>query len=147
MIFAMAEDIDSLFHALEYQDHGDVDEESLLPYYDGDKKPRVVRSPNEAPEDFWTSGAWATIWKSTPWPSSSTPRNSYPSSRSSWSQNTAGIYFTDQPFAMVKDLMASEGQHQLCCQGNRLVVASPEQVTAWCFDTVRLPAVLINSFD
>ena len=43
-IFALAEDIDSLLHALEYQDHGDTDEESLLPYYDGDKKPRVIRS-------------------------------------------------------------------------------------------------------
>jgi hypothetical protein len=34
-IFAMAEDVDSLLHVLEYQDQGDVDEESLLPYYDG----------------------------------------------------------------------------------------------------------------
>lgn len=56
MIFAMAEDIDSLFHALEYQDHGDVDEKSLLPYYHGYKKPRVVRSPDEVPEDYLDFG-------------------------------------------------------------------------------------------
>ena len=51
-IFALAEDVDSLLHALEYQDHGDADEESLLPYYDGDKKPRVIRSLEEVPEDY-----------------------------------------------------------------------------------------------
>ncbi len=28
-IFALAEDVDSLLHALEYQDHGDADEENL----------------------------------------------------------------------------------------------------------------------
>jgi hypothetical protein len=44
VIFALAEDVDSLLHALEYQDHGEADEESLLPYFDGEKKPRVVRS-------------------------------------------------------------------------------------------------------
>jgi hypothetical protein len=51
-IFAMAEDADSLLHVLEYQDHGDVDEESLLPYYDGEKKPRVIRSLEEVPEEY-----------------------------------------------------------------------------------------------
>ncbi len=51
-IFALAEDVDSLLHALEYQDHRDADEESLLPYYDGDKKPRVIRSLEEVPEDY-----------------------------------------------------------------------------------------------
>ena len=29
---ALAEDVDSLLHTLEYQDHGEADEESLLPY-------------------------------------------------------------------------------------------------------------------
>jgi len=38
-IFALAEDVNSLLHALEYQDYEDADEESLLPYNDGDKKP------------------------------------------------------------------------------------------------------------
>ena len=51
-IFALAEDVDSVLHALEYQDHRDADEESLLPYYDGDKKPRVIRSLEEVPEDY-----------------------------------------------------------------------------------------------
>ena len=48
-IFAIAEDVDSLFHALEDQDHGEADEESLLAYYDGDKKPRVIRSLEDVP--------------------------------------------------------------------------------------------------
>ena len=51
-IFAIAEDVDSLPHTLEYQDHGEADEESLLPYFDGEKKPQVVRSLEEAPEDY-----------------------------------------------------------------------------------------------
>ena len=51
-IFALAEDVDSLLRALEYQDHGDVDEESLLPFFDGEKKPRVMRSLEEVPEDY-----------------------------------------------------------------------------------------------
>ena len=34
-IFALAEDVDSLLHTLEYQDHGEADEESLLPYLTG----------------------------------------------------------------------------------------------------------------
>jgi hypothetical protein len=52
VIFALAEDVDRLLHALEYQDHGDVDEESLLPYFDGEKKPRLIRSLDEVPEDY-----------------------------------------------------------------------------------------------
>ena len=51
-IFALAEDVESLLHALEYQDHGEADEERLLPYYDGDKKPRVIKSRDEVPEDY-----------------------------------------------------------------------------------------------
>ena len=51
-IFALAEDVDSLLHTLEYQDHGEAEEESLLPYYDGEKKPRVIRSLEEVPEDY-----------------------------------------------------------------------------------------------
>jgi hypothetical protein len=51
-IFAMAEDVESLLHVLEYQDHGEADEESLLPYYDGEKKPRVIRSLEEVPEEY-----------------------------------------------------------------------------------------------
>ncbi|WP_457093107.1 hypothetical protein [Microvirga sp. P5_D2] len=51
-IFTLAEDVDSLLQALEYQDHGEADEESLLPYYDGEKKPRVIRSLEEVPEDY-----------------------------------------------------------------------------------------------
>jgi hypothetical protein len=52
VIFAMAEDVESLLHALEYQDHGEADEESLLPFFDGEKKLRVIRSLEEVPEDF-----------------------------------------------------------------------------------------------
>jgi hypothetical protein len=52
VIFALAEDVESLLHALEYQDHGEADEESLLPYFDGEKKPRVVRSLEDVPEDY-----------------------------------------------------------------------------------------------
>jgi hypothetical protein len=51
-IFALAENVDSLLHALEYEDHGEADEESLLPYFDGEKKPRVVRSLEDVPEDY-----------------------------------------------------------------------------------------------
>jgi hypothetical protein len=51
-IFALAEGVDSLLHTLEYQDHGEAEEESLLPYYDGEKKPRVIRSLEEVPEDY-----------------------------------------------------------------------------------------------
>jgi hypothetical protein len=51
-IFALAQDVDSLLQALEYEDHGEADEESLLPYFDGDKKPRVIRSLDEVPEDY-----------------------------------------------------------------------------------------------
>ena len=51
-IFALAEDVDSLLHALEYQNHGEADEESLLAYFDGEKKPRVVRSLEDVPEDY-----------------------------------------------------------------------------------------------
>ncbi|KLK91329.1 hypothetical protein AA309_20990 [Microvirga vignae] len=51
-IFALAKDVDSLLHTLEYEDQGDADEESLLPYFDGDKKPRMIRSLDEVPEDF-----------------------------------------------------------------------------------------------
>jgi len=51
-IFALAEDVDRLLHTLEYQDHGEAEEESLLPYYDGEKKPRVIRSLEEVPEDY-----------------------------------------------------------------------------------------------
>jgi hypothetical protein len=51
-IFVLAEDVDSLLHALESQDHGEADEESLLPYFDGEKKPRVIRSLEEVPEDY-----------------------------------------------------------------------------------------------
>ena len=51
-IFAMAEDVDSLLHAMEYVDHGEADEESLLPYFDGEKKPRLIRSLEEVPEDY-----------------------------------------------------------------------------------------------
>ncbi len=51
-IFALAEDVDSLLHALEYEDHGEADEESLLSYYDGDKKPRVIKSLDEVPENY-----------------------------------------------------------------------------------------------
>ena len=51
-IFASAQDVDSLLHALEYEDHGEADEESLLPYFDGDKKPRVIRSLDEVPEEY-----------------------------------------------------------------------------------------------
>jgi hypothetical protein len=51
-IFALAEDVDSLLHTLEYEDHGEADEESLLPYFDGEKKPRVIRSLEEVPEDY-----------------------------------------------------------------------------------------------
>ena len=51
-IFAIAEDVDSLLQALEYQDHGEADEESLLPYYDGEKKLRVIRSLEDVPEDY-----------------------------------------------------------------------------------------------
>jgi hypothetical protein len=43
--------VDSLLHVLEYQDHGDVDEESLLPYFDGEKKPLPIRSLDEVLED------------------------------------------------------------------------------------------------
>ena len=50
-IFVLAEDVDSLLHALEAQDHGEADEESLLPYFDHEKKPRVIRSLEEVPED------------------------------------------------------------------------------------------------
>jgi hypothetical protein len=41
----MAEDVDSLLHALEYQDHGDVDEESLLPYFDGGEEAASGQEP------------------------------------------------------------------------------------------------------
>jgi hypothetical protein len=51
-IFALANDVDSLLQALEYEHHGEADEESLLPYFDGDKKPRVIRSLDEVPEEF-----------------------------------------------------------------------------------------------
>ena len=51
-IFVLAEDVDSLLHALEYEDHGEADEESLLSYYDRDKKPRVIRSLEEVPEEY-----------------------------------------------------------------------------------------------
>jgi hypothetical protein len=51
-IFVLAEDVDSLLHALEYQDHGEADEESLLPYFDGEKKPRAIRSLEDVPEDY-----------------------------------------------------------------------------------------------
>jgi hypothetical protein len=51
-IFAMAEDADSLLHAMEYEDHGEADEESLLPYFDGEKKPRLIRSLEDVPEDY-----------------------------------------------------------------------------------------------
>jgi hypothetical protein len=51
-IFAMAEDVDSLLHAMEYEDHGEADEESLLPYFDGEKKPRLIRSLEDVPEDY-----------------------------------------------------------------------------------------------
>jgi hypothetical protein len=51
-IFALANDVNSLLQALEYEDHGEADEESLLPYFDGDKKPRVIRSLDEVPEEF-----------------------------------------------------------------------------------------------
>ena len=51
-IFALAEDVDSLLHALEYQNHGEADEESLLAYFDGEKKPRVIRSLEDVPEDY-----------------------------------------------------------------------------------------------
>ena len=51
-IFALAEDVDSLLHALEYQNRDEADEESLLAYFDGEKKPRVIRSLEEVPEDF-----------------------------------------------------------------------------------------------
>jgi hypothetical protein len=51
-IFVLAEDVDSLLHALESQDHGEADEESLLPYFDGEKKPRVIRSLEDVPEDY-----------------------------------------------------------------------------------------------
>ncbi|ANY82728.1 hypothetical protein BB934_31225 (plasmid) [Microvirga ossetica] len=51
-IFALAEGVDSLLHTLEYQEHGEADEESLLPYFDGEKKPRVIRSLEEVPEDY-----------------------------------------------------------------------------------------------
>jgi hypothetical protein len=51
-IFVLAEDVDSLLHALELQDHSEADEESLLPYFDGEKKPRVIRSLEEVPEDY-----------------------------------------------------------------------------------------------
>jgi hypothetical protein len=51
-IFVLAEDVDSLLHALESQDHGEADEESLLPYFDGEKKLRVIRSLEEVPEDY-----------------------------------------------------------------------------------------------
>jgi hypothetical protein len=50
-VFAIAEDVDSLLHALEDQDHGEADEESLPAYYEGDKKPRVIKSLEEVPED------------------------------------------------------------------------------------------------
>jgi hypothetical protein len=65
-IFALAEDVDSLLHTLEYEDHGEADEESLLPYFDGEKKPRVIRSLEEVQRITWTSSAWATIRKDTP---------------------------------------------------------------------------------
>jgi hypothetical protein len=51
-IFVLAEDVDSLLHVLESQDHGEADEESLLPYFDGEKKPRVIRSLEDVPEDY-----------------------------------------------------------------------------------------------
>ncbi|WP_201839389.1 hypothetical protein [Microvirga zambiensis] len=51
VIFAMAEDVDSLLLALKDQGHGDADEESLLPYFDREKKPRVIKSLEEVPED------------------------------------------------------------------------------------------------
>jgi hypothetical protein len=51
-ILALAEDVDSLLHTLEYEDHGEADEESLLPYYDGDRKPRVIKSLDEFPENY-----------------------------------------------------------------------------------------------
>jgi hypothetical protein len=51
-IFVLAEDVDSLLHALEYEDHGEADEESLLSYYDRDKEPRVIRSLEEVPEEY-----------------------------------------------------------------------------------------------
>ncbi|WP_201838124.1 hypothetical protein [Microvirga zambiensis] len=50
--FTLAEDVDSLLHILECQDHGEADEESLLPYFDGEKKPRVIRSLEDVPEDY-----------------------------------------------------------------------------------------------
>jgi hypothetical protein len=50
-IFALAQDVDSLLRALEYEDHGEGDERSLLPYYDGEKKPRVIRSLEEVVEE------------------------------------------------------------------------------------------------
>jgi hypothetical protein len=51
-IFVLAEDVDSLLQALEAQEYGEADEESLLPYVDGEKKPRVIRSLEEVPEDY-----------------------------------------------------------------------------------------------
>jgi hypothetical protein len=51
-IFAIAEDVDSLLHAMEYEDHGEADEESLLPYFDSEKKPRLIRSLEDVPEDY-----------------------------------------------------------------------------------------------
>jgi hypothetical protein len=52
VIFALVEDVDSLLQALEYQDHGEADEESLLASYGGEKKPRVIRSLEDVPEDY-----------------------------------------------------------------------------------------------
>jgi hypothetical protein len=42
----------SAIFAMEYEDHGEADEESLLPYFDGEKKPRLIRSLEDVPEDY-----------------------------------------------------------------------------------------------
>ena len=51
-IFALAEDVDNFSTPSSTKDHGEADEESLLPYFDGEKKPRVIRSLEEVPEDY-----------------------------------------------------------------------------------------------
>ena len=78
-IFALAEDVEILLHALEHQTMVRRMRRACCPTMTGTRSHGLSKALTRSQKTTWTSSALATIRKSTQWPSSSTRRNSCPS--------------------------------------------------------------------
>jgi hypothetical protein len=55
LLFVNAESMQEAAHALADSDLGDADWESIKPYIDGDKRPRLIKTLETIPDDYHDS--------------------------------------------------------------------------------------------